>query len=383
MNRLERPKFPPPPKAIVPSSGSLTVGRDSSVVGPARSGATHVPTESGVPSHAADQGPATHSNSGSVSRSVTSPDHDFVRSCELVAASSSDGGRATFPDGYRLRGHVAPCAAHAGGPAGGVPDPGRAAAPAPAQPAIIPPAFGGSTRTPAGPVESVRPITGSVTPGRDVTGPPPRGGMSAGPAGPGRGAIPGRMPLTPGEEFPTPNPGRMPSSGGNGIVGGRPTVPSYVTVDRVHPPGNGAGCGGPDCDCPRPSGASHDCQRWLWPQPVGRAAGIPGGRTASPNRGVIGGSTQESSRAGSSPAVGKHQWIAELGSSCARGHLAGRRSCRTPRSRDHGCRRRPPTSDNPSITPNARLLALRRPRATPPLHTPRCRRTASPPPSDR
>ncbi|MGN5379074.1 hypothetical protein ACQ4WX_22145 [Streptomyces lasalocidi] len=232
MNGLERPKFPPPPKAIVPPSGSLTVDRDRSVVGPARSGVGHAPAVTGVSSHAVAQGPATHSNSASVSHPTTSPDHVGLSQHPPVGKAEPPARMGIDSVGTLPHAPHTTASTPTSTPSG-LPGAGRAVGPGPAQPAIIPPAFGSSTRTPAWQAGPVRPVTGSVPPGRDVTGPLQRGGMPAqrvgmpaGPAEPGRGTIPGRPPLAPGEEVPTPNPGRMPSGGGNGIVGGRPTTPS-------------------------------------------------------------------------------------------------------------------------------------------------------------
>ncbi|OLZ60742.1 hypothetical protein AV521_44820 [Streptomyces sp. IMTB 2501] len=300
MNGLERPKFPPPPKAIVPPSGSLTFGRDSSVVGPARSGVGHAPAVTGVPSHAVAQGPVTHSSSGSVSQPTTSPDH-------VGLSQHPPAGKAEPPSRMGIDSvGTLPHAPHTAASTptstpSSLPGAGRADGPGPAQPAIIPPAFGSTTRTPEWQAEPVRPVTGSVTPGRDVTGPLQRGGMPAqrvgmpaGPAEPGRRTIPGRPPLVQGEEVPTPNSGRMASGGGNGIVGGRPTTPSTGRPTGAIPRGTVVGTEGPTARGPvgRPTtGAGRPV-----PQPVGRATGVPDGRTTSPYGRVVGDSTQESSR---------------------------------------------------------------------------------------
>jgi hypothetical protein len=352
MNRLERPKFPPPPKAIVPPSGSLTVGRHSSVVGPARNGFAHVPAATGLPSYAADQEPATHSNSGSVSRSATSHDHPSLSQHPRLSEAERP-----FRMGIDSVGTL-PHAPHTPvGPANGLPDVGRADAPAPAQPAIIPPAFGSSTRRSAGPVGPVRPVTGSVTPGRDVTGPLQRGGTPSGPAGPGRRAIPGRTPLTPGKEVVTPNPGRVPSGDGNGIVGGRPTVPPTARSIGAIPRGTVVGTEGPTAAARGPVGCPATGSGGPAPQPVGRAAGIPGGRTASPTRGVVGGTTQYSSRTGRPPAVGNANGSLNSGAPVRRGITGG-----APTSKRSGNSSASATSRETSSAPSDRLPS---PAATP------------------
>jgi hypothetical protein len=299
MNGLERPKFPPPPKALVPPSGSRTFGRDSTVVGPAGSSVGHAPAVSGVPSHAVAQGPVTHSGSGSVSQPTTSPDH--VGFSQHPPVASAEPAARMGIDSLGTLPHAPHTAASTPtSTPSGLPGAGRIDGPGPAQPTIIPPAFGSGARTPAWQAGPVRPVTGSVTPGKDVAGPLQRGGMPAqrvgmpaGPAEPERGAIPGRPPLAPGEEVPEPNPGRMPS-GGNGIVGGRPTTPPTGRPTGAIPRGTVMGTEGPTTSGPvgRPTTGTGEPA----PQPVGRAAGVSGGRTASPYGRVVGGSAQESSR---------------------------------------------------------------------------------------
>jgi hypothetical protein len=264
LDGLERPTFPPPPKAVQPPDAR---GRGSQS-GTARPGGgdsrTFVRSDSAprskiqIQTHteARMKEPAVHSGVGEIRepRPVDPPVRMGVDSLGTVGtlpqvpitgAGTSDG-----PSGMG-QAHSAETTTDGG----------------------MAPVFGGRTSTPD-----------QRVPGRAVSGSArsrPEGAVARSTAS-ARPTVTGRPPSTPGQAAPVPSPGRAGGGSANGVVGGRPTsVPA----------------GRPTGGIPRGTvvGAESPTARG----PAGNTAGS--GRAVSPYRGVVGGAPQQPVRVPSSP----------------------------------------------------------------------------------
>ncbi|GAA3835816.1 translation initiation factor IF-2 [Streptomyces phyllanthi] len=254
MNGLERPKFPPPPEAVLPEDARKV--NDGTLL-----------TRSGAASQAdvsAGTGPA----------SVV---HADVAADDTGAPRASTHGRA-LPEqsvprqdapptrmGIDSVDTLLPEKQTATGPVGGPPGSGRVdgtgtgAAP---QTGWIPQVPGGRAGTPI-----------------------------SGRQGQGHPTATGRMPQLPGQAVPSPNPARVP--GNAGIVGGRPVTPPSATPTQGIPRGTvvgaeaatGRGPMGPTNSTTTPAG-----------RVVGQRGQAPSRRPPFPNGGVVGGSPQQTGR---------------------------------------------------------------------------------------
>ncbi|MFG2475392.1 translation initiation factor IF-2 [Streptomyces fagopyri] len=307
LDGLERPKFPPPPKAIQPAPGHLT---DNEVVSTGDS--------------------RVRSSSGSGAAGVSSSEGSHRAMAEATAGhGAADGGhdsggpaRQLLPDASKSVGvHVdgagvlqqtpsAPSASPVGPSSAGRVDAGGALPTAP-----VPPVASGVPLPAANVQGRGRTAVGgrpSGQPGRGQAGPVSRGvpgaGGTTGPEGPTGTARPvagGRPVVAPGRGTTGAVPGRVPG-GSNGIVGGRPMSPAAGSpVGRSAnglPRGNVVGGEG------RASAGGRSPTAQRTPASTGRA-GI--GRSATPadrrgtgaeaDRGVVGGRPQPQQRSGTRP----------------------------------------------------------------------------------
>ncbi|WP_328506983.1 translation initiation factor IF-2 [Streptomyces sp. NBC_00391] len=253
LNALERPRFAPPPTAIVPAPVD---GQNSDLARPSASAQSAVST-----------GEVASLDSGR-SRDATSGTSDVRRSLDL----SPREGVAPLEDGPPTRMGIDSVETlpqdkrTATGPPSGPPGAGR-------------------LEGPGNPPHSnwVPPVTGRH--GLPVGGPPPAQG---------RAAATGRMPQFPaGQAVQSPNAARVPG-GSNGIVGGRPVTPPVGgqagTTHRGTAVGASPGSTGRPSMGPTTGTAT----------PMGRAVGqqgpTPGRRLPSSNGGVIGGAPQQTDR---------------------------------------------------------------------------------------
>ncbi|WP_159031204.1 translation initiation factor IF-2 [Streptomyces acidiscabies] len=246
MNALERPKFPPPPEAFVPDAdqtrdGSQDMGRgggsagvNSLVGGSAVVGSAAISTSTFSPRHVSSI-PATQPH---------------VPEAALPPARTSIDSVSTLPTQTPVEAPRAPVA------------PGSVRDTTPS--GSIPPLPGGG---------QALPVNNQVLQGRAF----------------GTGRIP--MPSV-GEAASTTTPfGRAPSvSGGNGIIGGRPVLPSEGRPTGAIPRGTVVGGEGTPARSPMgPMGQTPN----MATNPVGRAMSTPGttpsGRPASSPGGIVGG----------------------------------------------------------------------------------------------
>ncbi|MFD6325973.1 translation initiation factor IF-2 [Streptomyces sp. NPDC058442] len=262
LNALERPKFPPPPKAFVPTD-SRSIGYD--------------PTESR---------PGSSVTGTTISGTVSSA---YLAQGREGSASAPDLRQSQSP-GAASAAHHTPV---------DVKQPTQMAVDSVAtlpQSSPSPTAAAGSQPGP----ESVK---GGVAPQSGIT--PPVFGSRAGapvnsPAGHGRAPGMGRMPFQPGQG-PTLNPVRMPSGAGaagssNGIVGGRSVMQPEGRPTGAIPRGTVVGGDravthgpvGPTAGTASPAG-----------RVVGQQSQVPARRSQFSNGGVVGGRPLPNAGAGS------------------------------------------------------------------------------------
>ncbi|MGW3978802.1 translation initiation factor IF-2 [Streptomyces mirabilis] len=261
LDGLERPKFPPPPQAIVPPPTKTSLDGQTGFARPGSTGrvstsatagsavvATHRVAVASEPPDAGWSAPSSHS--------AVVPEHR-VQADDAPPTRMDIDSTATLP-------HT-PAPHTPAGAAGGVPGPGRVDGGVTPPSGLIPPALGGSTRVPAGPAE------------------------------PGRPTATGRMPVLPGQAAPTPTTGRAPS--GSAIVGGRPaTLPPGRPTGSI-PRGTVVGAEGTTTRGPLgPTPGTGPAG-----QTAGRPGQMPGRGVASPSAGVVGGSPPQPVRAGGRP----------------------------------------------------------------------------------
>ncbi|MDX3642181.1 hypothetical protein [Streptomyces sp. MB09-02B] len=253
LNALERPRFAPPPTAIVPApvdAQSSDLARPSASAQSAPSTGEVASLDSGRRSR------DTTSDTSDVKRSLDPPPRERVApSVDEPPTRMAIDSVETLPQDKRT----------ATGPPNGLPGAGR-------------------LEGPGSPPHSnwVPPVTGR------------QGSPVGGPTAQGRSAMTGRMPQFPaGQAFQSPNAARVPG-GSNGIIGGRPvTPPMGGQAGTTH---RGTVVGAPPASTGRPPmGPTTGTAT-----PTGRAAGqqgpTPGRRLPSPNGGVIGGAPQQTGR---------------------------------------------------------------------------------------
>lgn len=292
LDGLERPRFPPPPAAIVPRDVG---GRSSDLARPG--GASSSSDEvggGGVESGSAAAAEVTHRHTVALGQHQSRPSGSGMPSDHLGPSANAPETRVGIDSVVAPpEVHRPPTAGTGGAPATARPDTGvlpSASAvlpPVPIGPARTPSAAGGPGRPAEGGRVSPKPgqrAAGSV-PGDGVTGDAPISGRNL----PGSGAAPGHA-----------VPGRGAASGsgvpsGAGVTGGRPVGPSTTGRPMGRLPG-GTVVGGE----PTASRGSKGGVPTAGPggQPVGRSAGSAAGRPVStPRDGVVGGSPQRTGRA--------------------------------------------------------------------------------------
>ncbi|EKX65780.1 hypothetical protein STRIP9103_03820 [Streptomyces ipomoeae 91-03] len=255
LNALERPKFPPPPEAVLPPN------RDSS-----RDSPVYVPDSSAQGSASGGEGgvldtpqsrDAVTDTSDDVRRSLgTSPRERVEMTEDRPPTRMGIDSVETLPDKQTATPPV-------GGPPSGGRVEGSGTTP---QTNLIPSVPGGNPRSPVG-------------------GPPAQGRVTA----------TGRVPQMPSPTGPSPNPSRVP--GGTGIIGGRPVTPPLGgQTGAVH---RGTVVGTPSAGGRSPigpaTGASANSGRMIGQQ------GQTPGRSGAPGAGVIGGTPHRMGRAGLGP----------------------------------------------------------------------------------
>ncbi|MFD7337126.1 translation initiation factor IF-2 [Streptomyces violascens] len=266
MNGLERPKFPPLPKAVAPPPGSISVDSGEAE---ARSGG---PGRGAVSSRTIS---ASHPAQGRDAVSAVRDPNQFSGVTSPAPSALVDIGQPARMDVDSVT--SLPPATQVPGATDSMPRPvGRADGGVMPGVGVVPPVFGAERSVPSG---------------RTVAG-----GRSSGPLGQGSSGL---------------NPGRVPA-GDAGIAGGRPT-PTLPGRPAGASPGStvvGAeGTGGRGSMGPATgSGAAG--------QTAGRPAGVPGYRSPAANGGVIGGRAQQGARVGARPS-------ASAGAGAERGGISG------------------------------------------------------------
>ena len=260
MDALERPKFPPPPKALVPTD-SRSIGHDDTETRPGSS-VTSASVSSTISSAHPAQGREGSAGAPDLRQSpeVASPVHHTPVEVEQPTRMGVDSV-ATLPQSS-----PSPPVA-----ASGQPGPELVHGGATPQTGVAPPVFGSRASAPVNT-----------------------------PAVQGRAPGMGRMPSQTGQG-PTPNPVRMPSgpsavSSSHGIVGGRPVTPPTGRPAGAIPRGTVVGG---ESSAPRgPMGPAAGT-----PSPAGRVMGqqnlVPGRRPQFSNGGIIGGRPLPNDAAGS------------------------------------------------------------------------------------
>ncbi len=246
LNALERPKFPPPPEAFVPDADQTRDGSQDMGRGGSPAGVNSLVGGSAVVGSAA-MSTSTFSSRHVSSTPATQP---HVPEEALPPARTSIDSVSTLPTQTPVeapRAPVAPASVRDTTPSGS-----------------IPPLLGGG---------QVLPVNNQMLQGRT--------------SGTGRIHVP-----SVGEAASTTKPfGRAPSvSGGNGIIGGRPVLPSEGRPTGAIPRGTVAGGEGTPARSPMgPMGQTPN----MATNPVGRATSTPGttpsGRPVSSPGGIVGG----------------------------------------------------------------------------------------------
>lgn len=249
LNALERPKFPPPPKAIVPTD-SVAFHGDTVV---ARAGGPPAGTS---PSGAVSSANLTHAQEGSSG----APD---LRQSSVTAASSERHAPVDVEQSTRM--DIDSVATFPQSPpppataAGGLPGPEQVKGGATPQADLVPSVFGRGGSAP---------VSNQAGPGRTP-------GVGRAPFLPGQGSVSSSVRMPPGAD------------GSSGIVGGRSVTPPAGRPTGAIP--RGVVVGGEGAVAPRgPVGPTTGPT-----SPVGRATSqqsqVPGRRPGVSNRGVVGG----------------------------------------------------------------------------------------------
>ncbi|MFF5299005.1 translation initiation factor IF-2 [Streptomyces sp. NPDC013161] len=249
LDGLERPVFPPPPKAVQPPDARGR-GSQSGIARPS-AGDSRTPGA-----------PAGHLGVGEIREpKLTSHHGEVAASAHVPTAMTIDPSVRVGVDSVGTLPRMSSAGAGTSDGPSGMGQPHSTA--------TTPP--GGSSGNPVG----------STAPGRVVSGSARSEGVLGRRTALARPTVTGRSPATPGQGAPVPNSGRVGGSSVGGVVGGRPTgtptgrpagaIPRGTVVGAENPTGRG---------------------------PVGSTAG--GGRAVSPNRGVVGGAPQQPGRVPSS-----------------------------------------------------------------------------------
>ncbi len=256
LNALERPKLPPPPEAFVPTAYLVDDATNKARPGDSSRGnssaqAGHTPSATAEGTSSAGTSSLRH-----VSGTLAAQPHVPAETPSSVRTSIDSA--ATLPSQSPVEPPRSPV------------DPGPAKGTMP-QTGSLPPLFGGG---------QVPSVNNQAVQNRALG----TGRLPMTPVGPGTG---GATPL-----------GRVPGgAGGNGIVGGRPVLPSEGRTSGVIP--RGMVVGGEGTPTRGPMGQTAG-------SPVGRVTGmqgaIPGGRPAATPGGIVGGRpTANSGAVGSNP----------------------------------------------------------------------------------
>lgn len=270
MNGLERPKFPPPPKAIAPNARI----RDDQGQHVTRPGGAVQGGSS--PGHRAPAGPVHGEASASAASSqsqppgLASPERPVLGDAPPPARMDVDSVTSLPP------------AVQTPGPTESVPGPTGGGETSTVR--TPPPVFGGGQNVPSAPVGPERPVTG------------------------------GRSPVGPGQNPSGRNSVRMPE-GGPGITGGRPVPAPQGRPSGGIPRGTVVGAGeteGHGTTRPPITGTGSAGQV------AGRPGAMPGRGSMAPRGGVTGGSAQQSGRASGTRSV-------TSGAAAERGGVSGGR----------------------------------------------------------
>ncbi|WP_225098676.1 translation initiation factor IF-2 [Streptomyces sp. CoH27] len=287
MNGLERPKFPPPPKALVPvGSRSIDGGEAKARPGASAPVATSSPDGAAVArvAHGRESSAGAPALGGGVRNSPV-----VASRAHLVPVEAEQPTRMGIDSVASL-----PQVQHTPSTTGGLPGPSHADAGArPATPAtgMLPAPFAGGPKVTPGRL-SPRMPSGRLSPSvpSEPSGPrqTPIGGRT--PAMPELG---GRTPALPEQGVATSTPGRVPS-GSRGVIGGRPVPSPAGNSSGAIPRGTVVGAEGPTARGPVGPAAGARSSG----QVAGRQAPGPGGRPPVRNSGVIGDNPQQPGRMG-------------------------------------------------------------------------------------
>ncbi|MFI6055932.1 translation initiation factor IF-2 [Streptomyces violascens] len=271
MNGLERPKFPPPPKAVAPPPGSISADSGEAEV---RSGG---PGRGAVSSRAIA---ASHPAQGRDAVSGARDPNQFSGATSPAPSAPVDIGQPARMDVDSVT--SLPPAPQVPGATDRAPSPvGRADGGAMPGVGVVPPVFGAERSVPSG----------RTGPGR-----PEAGGRSAGLPGQGSSGL---------------NPVRVPASDA-GITGGRPSPTLPGRPAGASPGGTVVGAEGAGGRGPMGPATGFGAPG----QAAGRPTGVPGYRSPAANGGVIGGRAQQGARVGARPS-------ASAGAGAERGGISG------------------------------------------------------------
>ena len=330
---LERPTFPPPPKAVQPPDARGR-GSQSGMARPgdgdSRTSATSVRSESAARSLA--QEPVGRSAVADIPADLHAPkpaSHDAAVSVHVPSATTIDSPVRMSVDSVGTLPHVPnPGAGTSDGPSGM----GQSSGPVQPPPGGVTPAWGGNTGNPVS----------SAVRGRAVSGSARSEGVVGRPTTTARPTVNGRSASMPGQGAPVPNSGRASGSSASGVVGGRPTATPTGRPARAIPRGTVVGAENPTGPGPGPGpGPGRG--------PVGSTAGS--GRAVSPNRGVMGSTPQQPGRVPfSRPGAGGPGGTVASGAAVRDGVTGGTPSAGRPGADRGNVAARRPTQSMPSAS---------------------------------
>jgi uncharacterized protein YukE len=282
---LERPVFPPPPKAVQPPDARGR-GSQSGIARP-DGGGSRILVRSDPVSGSPVQEPAGHFGAAEF-QGPKPTSHDGVVSGHTLSATTVDPPVRMGVDSLSAPPQVPSTAAGSGDGVSGI---GQPPSTVTTPPGGAMPVFRGDTHT------------GTAMPGRTVAGGGASGsarpeGTVAKHAGPARSTSAGRSAAAPGQGTAVPSPGRTDGRSGNGVVGGRPTTPSTGRSAGAIP--RGTVVGAENAAARGPVGSTAAGVRGAGVAGNGGAPSV-GGRAVSPRGGVVGGTPQQPGRVSSSP----------------------------------------------------------------------------------
>lgn len=263
MEGLERPVFPPPPKAVMPPAGdrndSLDVSRSGAGDGGVESGGGVAPSSRGVAPDSAGAVDSGAGSAGGAGGGTAAGGSGVSASRPETPVSTGIDSVGVLPESPTAPGP---------GPTPGAPPAGRPDGGGGLPPGLVPPNYGGGTQTPPTSTGGRAPVSGRPQglPGQGRTGstpigrPPERSGIVGGrPVPPSSGRPSGGMPRgtvvgtegTPGRSAARPSApvargvtgqggmsgGRRVAGENGGIVGGRPQQTGAGGVGRPAPVG--------------------------------------------------------------------------------------------------------------------------------------------------